>query len=72
MIKVFVFGDGRLLHTLNGHTSTVTSVCYSPNGQYLASGSWDNSIRIWNTNNGQLLHTLNGHTSEVSYCLLLF
>jgi len=35
-----------------------------PNGD-LVSGSWDNTIKIWNPNDGTLKRTLNGHTSEV-------
>lgn len=33
--------------TFSGHTDTVTSVVFSPNGNFLASGSCDRTIRIW-------------------------
>ena len=32
---------------LKGHTDSVNSVVFSPDGQMLASGSWDNTIRLW-------------------------
>ena len=32
---------------LQGHTEWVTSVSFSPDGQTLASGSWDNTVRLW-------------------------
>ena len=35
---------------LIGHSFGVTSVCYSPDGNYIVSGSWDKTIRIWCTN----------------------
>jgi len=32
---------------LRGHTSYVYPVAYSPDGQWIASGSWDNTVRLW-------------------------
>jgi WD40 repeat protein len=32
---------------LRGHTGIVQSVCFSPNGKTLASGSDDNMIKLW-------------------------
>ena len=43
----------------------VFSVAYSPNGQQLASASYDKTIKIWDVNSGQLLKTLTGHSSLV-------
>ncbi len=36
-----------LYKTLTGHSSWVESVVYSPDGRYLASGSYDKTIKIW-------------------------
>ena len=36
------------LALLTGHTGIVTSVAFSPDGETLASGSWDYTIRLWN------------------------
>ena len=55
----------KLKATLEGHTDKVWSVAFSPDGKTLASGSWDQTVRIWNVNTEQLLHTLTGHTNEV-------
>ena len=39
--------DGNCLFTLQGHTKEVKSVAWSPNGNLLATGSFDRSIRLW-------------------------
>ncbi|WP_228036643.1 WD40 domain-containing protein [Dolichospermum flos-aquae] len=57
---------GNLLQTLTGHSSLVYSVAYSPDGQTLASASWDKTIKLWNVNTGKLLQTLTGHSSLVN------
>ena len=42
--------ESRLRATLNGHTDFVSSIAFSHNGSRLVSSSWDNSIRLWDTN----------------------
>jgi len=51
--------------TLFGHTSSVVSVRFIPDGTRIASGSSDKTIRLWDASTGEELHTLNGHTSIV-------
>ncbi|RPD61329.1 WD40 repeat-like protein [Lentinus tigrinus ALCF2SS1-7] len=38
---------GKLLDVLTGHEAPVSSLAFSPTGNYLASGSWDKRIRVW-------------------------
>jgi WD40 repeat protein len=54
------------LQTLESHTNGVTSVAFSPDGQTLASGSWDSTIKLWDALTGALRSTLEGHTDGVT------
>ncbi len=54
-----------LLQELEGHTRKVTAVCYSPDGQLLASASNDNTVRLWSSRTGALLSTLSGNSESI-------
>jgi len=49
-----------------GHTDSVRSIAFSPDGQHVASGSGDRTIRIWNVATGKTVAgPFNGHSSWV-------
>ena len=58
--------DLRLLRTLQGHSNCVNSVVASPDGKYLASGSLDETIKLWDAKSGECIRTLEGHSDVVS------
>ena len=51
--------------SLEGHTSSVTKIVFSPDGAMLASTSEDRTIRLWDVATGTHRHTLTGHNSRI-------
>jgi WD40 repeat protein len=50
---------------LRGHTRSVLSVAFSPDGQRIVSGSADNTLRLWDILGKPLGQPFQGHTSTV-------
>ncbi len=55
---------GKLL-TLRGHTNTVRSVAFSPDGKRALTGSYDKTAVLWDATSGEKLRTFRGHTDWV-------
>ena len=54
--------------TLTGHSHYVNSVAYSPDGKHLVSGSYDNTVKVWDAQTGE---EVNDHVLPSSHHLLL-
>ena len=46
-MKVWDATSGQETLTLKGHTSVIESVAFSADGKRLASGSWDQTVKVW-------------------------
>ncbi|HMG76447.1 MAG TPA: serine/threonine-protein kinase [Pyrinomonadaceae bacterium] len=49
---------GNLTRILTGHTDAVWSIAFSPDGKTLASGSGDQTVKLWDVQSGTLKQTL--------------
>ncbi|NJL69615.1 MAG: hypothetical protein HC894_29025, partial [Microcoleus sp. SM1_3_4] len=54
-----------MFEILQGHDNHIWAVAWSPDGQTLASGSDDRTVRLWDTNTGECLKILQGHEAWV-------
>ena len=68
LIRVFNH-EHALLCTFEGHEKAVTSLSLWGD-DYLISGSWDGTARVWNLRNKSLVATCAGHENTVSVCAI--
>ncbi|MDX2097000.1 MAG: NB-ARC domain-containing protein [Leptolyngbyaceae cyanobacterium bins.59] len=64
-INLWNLETGCSQHTLQGYTSRIFSLAFSPDGAWLAAGSEDGLVRVWEMETGILAQTLIGHRDEV-------
>ncbi len=57
-IYIKEFLSGKTVVKCSGHQSTITSVTFTPDSNYLFSTSADQTCKLWNAKTGQLLNTL--------------
>ncbi len=55
----------RLLVTLRGHATWVVCAAFSPDGNRVASGAGDRTVKLWDVATGQCLKTFHGHLERV-------
>jgi cytochrome c len=58
-------GEPRPEKVLEGHTAPIVALSVSPDGAWLASAAWDNTVRLWPLSGGAA-RVLEGHTQNVN------
>lgn len=59
-----LFGQGAPT-PLVGHTEPVYAAAWSPDGKWIVTASFDNTLRLWDAKTGKSVRTLEGHTRIV-------
>ncbi|MEA5534840.1 WD40 repeat domain-containing protein [Crocosphaera sp. XPORK-15E] len=57
-----IIPEWHCLYTLTEHSDAVASLSLSSDGKWLASGSWDQTLRIWDLNEGTLKSQVTAHS----------
>ncbi|NTV06956.1 MAG: WD40 repeat domain-containing protein, partial [Chlorobiaceae bacterium] len=60
-----VIEDVNLVKTMEGHLDRVLGVKFSADGKKLVSGSFDETVMLWDVESGQSLLTMKGHDTWV-------
>ena len=69
-IVLWEIATGKEIAILGKQTEKITSVAFSPNGKYLASGSWDGTIKLWEAAMGMEQATLQPNIGAI-HCVAI-
>lgn len=65
-VDIWDINTGEVCSQLRGgHTDRISAICFSHDGKYIITASWDNSLIIWNSNTGEEIRTLKEHHERV-------
>ena len=64
--RIYETNSRKLIHTLKGHSKTISSVQFSPDGRYVITASYDSTSKIFDVSNGNLIHTISDNTDKLN------
>ena len=66
-VELWNVSTGRIRRTFRGHSDYINSLSFSPDGQYLATGSSDKTAKLWDIKTGEAVYTFTGHDWQVKF-----
>ncbi|MFO1483551.1 MAG: c-type cytochrome domain-containing protein [Verrucomicrobiaceae bacterium] len=66
IVRSWKTSDGTPLRSFEGHTDAAYALAVSPDGQFIATGAYDQKIRLWDTATGKEVALLKGHNGAVN------
>lgn len=66
-IKIYDIDLGKKIRTFEGHHGEVHNVCYSNDGEILASCSADHTLRLWRVTDNKKFRLLQGHSNSIAH-----
>lgn len=64
-VGILDVATGETVHTFAARNGNLESIAWSPNGDYVAAGSTEGTIRVWQTESGRLVQTVSEHDGIV-------
>ena len=64
--RLWSLADGTMVREFVGHQDGVTSVCVTPDGKHVITGSYDETARVWSLDDGAMVRAFEGHTERVT------
>lgn len=69
MVYLWSVNEKKLVHAFKGHNGGVSSVSFSPNNEFIVSGSKNGMICLWSIKERKLLHTFKAYKDEIASTL---
>jgi WD40 repeat protein len=65
-VRVWEVATGKDISIYTGHSQSISTLAWSPDGRIIASGSSDKTVQVWEAVTGKTLYTYTGHTGRIN------